>query len=141
VQVAGTNAGPETAGQKAPKGEAGIELVDAAGRLTPIPLAVPFRLYDRSTLKDQEGPAPGVLTFGIEVDPVNADAVARQKADRRALDVYGLAVGRAAGLRARVALGTQPVVWAAAGDRVVVLSRFKSFARGGDRIDVYDLAN
>lgn len=141
VQVAGANAGPAAAGEKAAKGEAGVELVDAAGRLTPLELAVPFRLYDRSTLKDQEGPAPGVLTFGLEVDPVNADAVARQKADRRALDVYGIAVGGVARLRARVALGSQPVLWAAAGDRVVVLSRFKSFARGGDRLDVYDLAN
>jgi hypothetical protein len=31
------------------------------------------------------------------------------------------------------------VSWSTGGDRLVVLRRFKSFARGGDRIDVYDL--
>jgi hypothetical protein len=82
-----------------------------------------------------------MLTFALEVDPVNVDAVARKKADPRALDVYSVPVGapREGRLRTRVALGTQPVVWTVAGNRLVVLHRFKSFARGGDRIDVYDL--
>jgi hypothetical protein len=121
--------------------QTGIDLLDPAGRLIPLPLAVPFRLYDRLTLKDQEGPAPGVLHFGIQVDPVNADAVARKKADQPALDLYAVSVAHpgTTRLRARVAMDTRPVVWAAAGDRLAVLRRFKSFARGGDRIDVYDL--
>jgi hypothetical protein len=142
VQLAGANAGPAVPGDAATKAATGVELVDPAGRLTPLELAVPFRLYDRLTLKDQEGPAPGVLTFALEVDPVNADAVARKKADARALDVYGVAVAsRQARLRGRVSLDKEPIVWSVAGDRLAVLHRFKSFARGGDRIDVYDLGN
>jgi hypothetical protein len=143
VQLAGANAGPTVPGDAAVKAATGVELVDAEGRLVPLGLAVPFRLYDRLTLKDQEGPAPGVLTFALEIDPVNADAVARKKADSRALDVYSVRPGATAEarFRVRVALDAQPIVWSAAGDRVAVLHRFKSFARGGDRIDVYDLGN
>ncbi len=122
-------------------GQTGIELLDPAGRLIPLPLAVSFRLYDRFTLKDQEGPAPGVVHFGIEVDPVNPEAVARKKADQHALDIYAVPVAHpeTSRLRARVAMDKQPVVWTAAGDRLVVQRRFRSFARGGDRFDVYDL--
>jgi len=144
VQLAGVNAGPAVPGDAAAKAATGVELVDVTGRLTPLELAVPFRLYDRLTLKDQEGPTPGALTFALEIDPVNPDAVARKKADARALDVYACSLGataKEARLRLRVALDKQPLVWSVAGDRVAVLHRFKSFARGGDRIDVYDLGN
>jgi hypothetical protein len=124
-------------------GQTGVELVDPAGRLNPLRLAVPFRLYDRFTLKDQEGPASGLIHFGIQVDPVNPDAVARKKADQPALDVYSVPMAHPESTRlvARVAMDAQPVVWTVAGDRLVILRRYKSFARGGDRIDVYDLNN
>jgi hypothetical protein len=138
VQLAGTLGG-ET-GNLTGK-VTGVELVDPTGHLAALPLAVPFRFYDRFTLKDQEGPPPGVIYFGLQVDPVNPDAVARQKADLPALDVYAVPVAQpeATRLRARVGMDAQPVVWSAGGDRLVVLRRFKSFARGGNRIDVYDL--
>ena len=38
-----------------------------------------------------------------------------------------------------MALDAQPTAWSIAGNRLVVFRRFKSFARGGDKIDVYDL--
>lgn len=142
VQVADPTAlvGPSPA---EPRNQAaGIELVDPAGRLVPLPLAVPFRLYDRLTLKDQEGPEPGTIHFGIQVDPVNPDAVARKKADPAFLDLYTVSFDRPAAAsrwRARVALDAQPAVWSMAGDHLVVLRRFRSFARGGNRVDVYDL--
>jgi len=146
IQLSDTGIGDPGAiavGAGSPKpARAGIELLDPAGRLAIVPLAVPFRIYDRFTLKDQEGPTPGLVHFGIQVDPVNPDAVARQKADKPFLDIYTVPTGRpdACKHRARVALDSQPVTWAVAGDRLVVFRRFKSFARGGDRIDVYDLA-
>jgi hypothetical protein len=62
-------------------------------------------------------------------------------ADLPALDIYAVPVAQpeATRLRARVGMDAQPVAWSASGDRLVVLRRFKSFARGGNRIDVYDL--
>lgn len=140
VQLAGANAGPAAPGDVAAPGANGVELVDPAGRLTALELAVPFRLYDRQTLKDQELPG-ATLAFALEVDPVNVDAVARKKADARALDVYTVPVTSPAEARrgVRVPLNAEPVVWRVAGNRVVVLRQFKSFARGGNRLDVYDL--
>ena len=123
-------------------GQSGVELCDPTGRLIRLPLAVPFRLYDRFTLKDQEGPDPGLITFGIQVDPVNVDAVARKKADLPYLDVYSTEIAHpeANRLRARVPLDARPVVWSTAANRLVVLRRYRSFARGGDGVDVYDLS-
>ena len=150
VQLADTISTPGNSLQHKP--DSGVELVDPAGGLVALPLAVPFRLYDRFTLNDQEGPQPDTVHFGIQIDPVNPDAVARKKADQPFLDVYTIPLAHPADtrLRARVALDSQPTVWAVAGaagrppgkDRLqvlVVFHRFKSFARGGDHIDVYDL--
>ncbi len=58
------------------------------GKKQPASLAVPFHLYDPKTLRVEEGPAPGHLTFGIGVDPLNPDAIKRKKADLPMLDVY-----------------------------------------------------
>ena len=58
------------------------------GKKQPATLAVPFHLYDPKSLRVEESPIPGQLTFGLAVDPVNKDAVQRQKVDLPMLDVY-----------------------------------------------------
>jgi hypothetical protein len=117
----------------------GVDVVDAMGKKHPATLAVPFHLYDRKSLRVEEGPTPGQLTFGIAVDPVNKDAVARQKADLPMLDVYSADVaGGTAKLRGRVFV-PRPVTWRSRADVLVVLKRWKSFSRGGDELQIYDL--
>jgi hypothetical protein len=117
----------------------GVDVVDAMGKKQSVALAVPFHLYDPKTLRVEEGPSPGQLTFGIAVDPVNRDAVQRQKADLPMLDVYSADVAKGtAKLRARV-FTPRPVIWRSRADVLVVLKRWKSFSRGGDEIQVYDL--
>jgi hypothetical protein len=124
-----------------------LQLVDGDGRLAPVSLAVPLELYDVHSLIEQEepGPAPGRLHFSLQVDPVNRDAVARQRADEPFLDVYTMEPGRPAEtrLRARVPIDRRPVSWKVVatgdGDKLLVLRRFKSFSRGGDRLEIYDL--
>jgi hypothetical protein len=117
----------------------GFDVVDALGRKQPLPLAVPFRLYDHRTLHDQEGPEKGAYYVSIAIDPVNPDAVARKKADLPMLDLYTVDVARRTSAhRARIML-PRPVTWKAGYGKLVVLKRFKSFARGGDALDVYDL--
>ena len=117
----------------------GVDVVDAMGKKQPATLAVPFHLYDPKSLRVDEGPTPGQLTFGIAVDPVNKDAVARQKADLPMLDVYSANVETgSAKLRGRVFV-PRPVTWRSRGDVLVVLKRWKSFSRGGDELQVYDL--
>ena len=117
----------------------GVDVVDAMGKKQPATLAVPFHMYDPKSLRVEEGPTPGQLTFGIAVDPVNKDAVARQKADLPMFDVYSADVaGGTAKLRGRV-FTPRPVTWRSRGEVLVVLKRWKSFSRGGDELQVYDL--
>jgi len=117
----------------------GVDVVDAMGKKRPAELAVPFHLYDPKSLRVEEGPVPGRLTFGIEVDPVNKDAVKRQKADQPMLDVYRAdAAEGTVKLRGRV-FTPRPVTWRSRGDVLVVLKRWKSFSRGGDELQIFDL--
>jgi hypothetical protein len=119
--------------------DAGVDVVDAMGKRQPVELAVPYNLYDPKSLGDQEGPEAGAVYFAIAVDPVNPEAVKRQKADLPMLDVYGTK-GRsdAPVLRGRVFI-PRSVAWRAGYGKVVTLKRFKSFTRGGDELDVYKL--
>lgn len=117
----------------------GVDVVDAMGKKQPAELAVPLRLYDPKSLRVEEGPAAGKLTFAIAVDPLNPDAIQRRKVDLPMLDVYTTDVAQGAvKLRGRVFI-PRPVAWRLRGDTLVVLKRFKSFARGGDELQIFDL--
>ena len=117
----------------------GVDVIDAMGKKVPAALSVPFRLYDPKTLLVEEGPAPDRLTFGIAVDPLNPDAVKRQKAAMPMLDLY--AADTADGMvKARGRIFTpRPVTYRVRAETLVVLKRFKSFARGGDELQVFEL--
>ena len=55
------------------------------------------------------------------------------------LDVYTTDVAQGAvKLRGRV-FTPRPVAWRLRGDTLVVLKRFKSFSRGGDELQIFDL--
>ena len=96
-------------------------------------------LYDRKSLTDQEGPEAGAFYFGIAVDPLNPEAIKRQKADLPMLDLYGAkAREESPALRGRIFI-PRNVTWRAGYGKVVVLKRFKSFTRGGDELDVFKL--
>jgi hypothetical protein len=117
----------------------GVDMIDGMGKKQPATLAVPFRLYDPKTLLTEEVSAPGALTFGISVDPLNPDAIKRKKADLPMLDVYSVDVAQGTvKLRGRV-FTPRPVTFRTRGDKLVVLKRFKSFARGGDELQIFDL--
>jgi hypothetical protein len=117
----------------------GVDLIDAMGKKRPLTLAVPFRMYDPKSLRVEEGPGPDTLTFGIGVDPLNPDAIKRKKADLPMLDVYTANVADGGvKLRGRV-FTPRPVAWKTAADKLVVLKRFKSFSRGGDELQVFEL--
>lgn len=139
-----------------------LELVDERGLVHPVTLPGNPRVYDRQSLVVDDHEAPGRLTFSLLIDPVNPDAVARKKADAPFLDVFELhtdnlppgrspeppSASRSAAapvqslrptLRAHVAVTDRPVVWTRRQDTVAILTRFKSFARGGDRVDVLRL--
>jgi len=109
------------------------------GKKQPAALAIPFRLYDPKSLLVEEGPAPNRLTFGLAVDPLNPDAVKRRKAELPMLDLYAADASKGTvTLRGRV-FTPRPVTYRTRGDTLAVLKRFKSFARGGDELQVFDL--
>ncbi len=117
----------------------GVDVVDAMGKKQPATLAVPFHLYDPKSLRVEESPTPGQLTFGLSVDPVNKDAVQRQKVDLPMLDVYSADASKGVvKLRGRIFV-PRPVTWRSRADVLVVLKRWKSFSRGGDELQVYEL--
>jgi hypothetical protein len=117
----------------------GVDVIDAMGKKVPAALTVPFRLYDPKSLLFEEGPAPNALTFGIAVDPLNPDAIKRKKAEMPMLDLY--AADTADGVvKARGRVFTpRPVTYRVRAHTLVVLKRFKSFARGGDEFQVFEL--
>lgn len=117
----------------------GVDVIDAMGKKQPAALAIPFRLYDPKSLLVEEGPAPNRLTFGLAVDPLNPDAVKRRKPDLPMLDLYAADVSKGTvALRGRV-FTPRPVTYRTRADTLAVLKRFKSFARGGDELQVFDL--
>jgi hypothetical protein len=119
--------------------DSGVDVVDAMGIRKAVELTAPFGVYDSKSLTDQEGPEPGAFTFGIAVDPLNPDAVKRQKPDLPMLDLYGASKPDATPTwRGRI-FTPRNVIWRAGYGKAVVLKRFKSFTRGGDELQVYRL--
>ena len=117
----------------------GVDVIDAMGKKVPASLEVPFHLYDPKTLLFEEGPAPNQLTFGIGVDPLNPEAIKRKKAELPMLDLYAAdTADGAVKVRGRV-FTPRPVTYRVRGQTLVVLKRFKSFARGGDEFQIFEL--
>jgi hypothetical protein len=117
----------------------GVDMIDAMGKRLPATLAVPFHFYDPKTLSVEEVAAPNRLTFGIGVDPLNPEALKRKKADLPMLDLYAADLSNGTvKLRGRV-FTPRPVTFRTRADKLVVLKRFKSFARGGDELQIFDL--
>jgi hypothetical protein len=117
----------------------GVDVIDAMGKKVPAALTVPFRLYDPKSLLYEEGPTPNALTFGLAVDPLNPDAIKRRKAEMPMLDLYAADMADGA-VKARGRVFTpRPVTYRVRAHTLVVLKRFKSFARGGDEFQVFEL--
>jgi hypothetical protein len=110
------------------------------GKLNKLELDQPLATYDPKSL--QGAVTAGAVWVALKVDPVNADAVARKKADVEWLDIFraqpdGKASRKvrvlAAGLRHRFG------IVGATGDRFWLLERNQSMERGGKTLTVYQL--
>jgi hypothetical protein len=119
----------------------GVDVVDAMGKKAPVTPVVPFNLYDPKNIQIEEDPSPTTATFALAVDPANPDAIKRHKLDLPMLDVYSAESGGGDSTvkwRGRV-FTPRPVTWRARNGRLAVLKRFKSFSRGGDALQIFDL--
>lgn len=147
----------------------GVDVVDSMGRKAPLTPIVPFRRYDPKNVQVEEDPSPTSVTFALAIDPANPDAIKRRRLDLPMLDIYtarlsdGASPGsdkntgrspatsrddavrettapstRAIKWRARI-FTPRPVTWRLRAHTLAVLKRQKSFSRGGDEIQIFDL--
>ena len=109
---------------------------DGKGRA--LELDQPFASYDPKSLQGVVQP-DGSGWFALKVDPVNAEAVARKKADPEYLDVFRFTADGKATRKARVyAKGTRHR-FGVIGDRFWLIERNAGFERGGKSITLYQL--
>jgi hypothetical protein len=130
-----------------------LELVDFLGRHGPMALPVPLRLYDPTTLQEHQDWVAGTLQFGLAIDPLNPDALARRKKDPSFLDLYAArpeetksaAGGGKEPLRLevrrllRAPMDDKPVGWVVRAPYAGILRKHKNFSRGGSALELYDL--
>ena len=110
-----------------------------AGKGKPLELDQPLSSYDTKSLQYAIQP-DGSLWLALKIDPVNAEAVARQKADPEYLDIFRAAPDGKAVRKARVlAKGVRHRFGPAGGDKFWLLERNQSMERGGKGITVYSL--
>jgi hypothetical protein len=76
--------------------------------------------------------------IGLQVDPVNAEAVARKKADPEFWDLFEVLAGGKAARRGRLYAYGQRLRFGWAGDKLWVLERNIGFDRGGKALVVYN---
>ena len=106
------------------------------GVVSTVTLDQPLEIYD--PLSVQYATRGDRLWISVTVDPTNAPAVKRQKADARYLDLYELDGDRAT-RKARLLVQKQGVRWGWADDALWVLEKSAGFTRGGTALQLYKL--
>jgi hypothetical protein len=109
-----------------------------AGKPHPIELDQPLATYDAQSLQGSVAP-DGSAWLALKVDPVNAEAVARKKADVEYLDVFRAGPDGKAIRKARVLASGIRHRFGVAGDRFWLIERNQSMERGGKSLTVYQL--
>lgn len=111
----------------------------SAGKPVSLKLDQPFATYDNKSLQGMVEP-DGSAWLVLQVDPVNADAVARKKADPEYVDVFRASRDGQAVRKMRVLAHMARVRFGVIGDKVWLLERNKGFERGGKSLAIYQLA-
>jgi hypothetical protein len=108
-----------------------------AGRPESLELDQPVMSYDPKSLQGVVEP-DGTAWFALQIDPVNPDAVARQKADPEYLDIFHVAADDKARRQGRVlATGKHFRFGRIDHDQVWLLERSPASDRGGKSLAVY----
>jgi hypothetical protein len=116
-----------------------LELIDDSDTVTALTLPRPLAKYDPETLAYRPDDS-GNLTISLTVDPVNAEAVKAQKADKDWLDIYHVDVkSKAVTEVVRIDGEKRPTGWYRSGSRLALLRKHKGFGRGGADLFLYEL--
>jgi hypothetical protein len=111
-----------------------------AGQMKTVDLDQPLASYDVKSLQGLVN-ADGTAWIALKVDPVNAEAVARKKADPEYLDVFKLGADGKAVRKARILAKGVKLKFGVIGDFFWLLERSTGFDRGGKMLTVYSLAS
>ncbi|MBI4510346.1 MAG: hypothetical protein HY698_11985 [Deltaproteobacteria bacterium] len=118
----------------------GLELISSGDERKLLGLAEPFDRYDAKSLV-QEASGDGRIFFSLTVDPVNADAVSRKKADPELIDLHALDLASGTVQRlARLPKLGRSFAWHVRGRYWAVLRKHKGFDRGGADLEIYEVA-
>jgi hypothetical protein len=109
------------------------------GLLATITLDQALSQYDTKSLQGVIGP-DGAGWIAIKVDPVNAEAVARQKADPEYLDIYRFGTDGKATRKARILAKGIKHRFGVVENYFWLLEKSKGFDRGGRVLTIYQLA-
>ena len=109
-----------------------------AGKPRAIELDQPLTNYDLKSLQGVVN-ADGSAWVALKVDPVNADAVARKKADPEYLDVFRVGTDNKALRKARILATGQRHRFGVVGEKFWLLERNTGFERGGRSLSLYAL--
>ena len=107
-----------------------------AGKPKPLELDQAIQQYDPKSLQG-ELLADGGAWLALTVDPVNPDAVARQKADPEYLDVFRVGADGKAVRQARILSAKTKLVLGGDKDVFWTLERSPGFERGGKTLTIY----
>jgi hypothetical protein len=111
-----------------------------AGQMKAVDLDQPFASYDPKSLQGIIN-ADGTAWIVLKVDPVNAEAVARKKADPEYLDIFKVGADGKATRKARILAKGVRHKFGVIGDMFWLLERSSGFDRGGKALTVYSLAS
>ena len=109
-----------------------------AGKPRPIELDQPFTAYDPKSVQAVVLP-DGSAWLALKVDPVNADAVARKKADAEYLDIFRITADGKASRKSRILATNLRHRFGVSGNRFWLLERNQGFERGGKSVALYDV--
>jgi hypothetical protein len=105
-----------------------------------VPTPVDWTLYEPKSLKQKETWDGEKLFFTMTVDPVNAIAVRRKKADQERMDLYRLDPGPKASLIGQVPTEKRRFSWTVGPGYFAYLRKLKGFGRGGTEVILFRAA-
>jgi hypothetical protein len=111
--------------------------VDQSNELGSVTTPVKWSLYEPKSLEQAESWDSKALCFSLTVDPVNAAAVRRKKADPERLDLYRLDPGPKATPLGQVLTSKRKFTWVAGTRFFSYLRKLKGFARGGNELEIH----
>lgn len=107
--------------------------------LSKVKVPVKWGLYEPRSLKQRESWDGKTLYFSLTIDTVNAEAVARKKADAERADLYSLDASGTLKSLGRIFTDKRRFGWAVGGERFAYLRKLKGFGRGGKALEIYPL--